>query len=114
VEVANPMSLDFAVLRCMLLPGLLSFLGFNKHVPYPHRIFECGDVVLVDEEAPTKTVTRRRLGAVVCNYTVSYEDVQAPLYSLLKNAGVEEWRLQKTDHPSFIKGRCAVIKVLDQ
>ncbi|MEM3004293.1 MAG: phenylalanine--tRNA ligase subunit beta [Candidatus Bathyarchaeia archaeon] len=114
VEVANPMSLDFAVLRCMLLPGLLSFLGFNKHVPYPHRIFECGDVVLVDEEAATKTVTRRRLGAVVCNYTVSYEDVQAPLYSLLKNAGVEEWRLQKTDHPSFIKGRCAVIKVLDQ
>ncbi len=113
-EVANPLSLDFSVLRNWLLPGLLSFLGSNKHVPYPQKIFECGDIVLIDETMPTKTVTKRKVGAVACDYTVSYEDIQASLYSLLRNAGVEGWNLQKTEHPSFIKGRAATVRVRDE
>jgi len=113
-EVANPLSLDFSVLRNWLLPGLLSFLGSNKHVPYPQKIFECGDIVLVDETMPTKTITKRKVGAVACDYMVSYEDIQAFLYSLLRNAGVEGWNLQRTEHPSFIKGRAATVRVRDE
>lgn len=113
-EVANPLSLDFSVLRNWLLPGLLSFLGSNKHVPYPQKIFECGDVVLVDEAMQTKTVTTRKVCAAACDYMVSYEDIQASLYSLLRNAGVEGWSLQRTEHPSFIKGRAAAIRVDDE
>ena len=111
VEVANPLSSDFAVLRNWLLPGLLSFLSCNKHVQYPQKIFECGDVVSVSDSAPTKSVTRKRVGAVTCDYKTSYEGIQASLYSLLTNGGSEAWHLQRVEHPSFIKGRVAAITI---
>ncbi|MBS7650147.1 MAG: phenylalanine--tRNA ligase subunit beta [Candidatus Bathyarchaeia archaeon] len=109
VEVANPLSLDFAVLRNWLIPGLLNFLTYNKHVSYPQRIFECGDVVHIDRNEPTMTVTRRRLGAVSCDYKVSYEEVQAAVYSIFKSIGLEGWSVERVEHPSFIKGRVASI-----
>jgi phenylalanyl-tRNA synthetase beta chain len=111
VEVANPLSSDFAVLRNWLLPGLLSFLSCNKHVPYPQKIFECGDVVSVSDAVPTKSVTKKRVGAVTCDYKTSYEDIQASLYSLLRNAGSDDWQPQRIEHPSFIKGRVAAITI---
>ena len=114
VEVANPLSSDFAVLRSWLMPGLLNFLSSNKHVSYPQRIFECGDVVVIDETMPTKTLAKRSVGAVACDHTVSYEDIQATMYSLLRNAGSNFWQLQKTEHPSFIKGRVAAIAVMNK
>ena len=61
VEIANPISLDFGVLRSWLLPGLLDFLSSNKHVPYPQKIFECGDVVATDDTFPLKALLRERL-----------------------------------------------------
>jgi len=114
VEVTNPLSSDFEVLRNWILPSLLDFLSYNKHVPYPQKIFECGDVVIIDESKPTKSVTKRKVGAVICDHRVSYEDVQASLYSLLRNGGVNGWHLQKIEHPSFIKGRVAAIKIMNE
>ncbi|MGQ9542972.1 MAG: phenylalanine--tRNA ligase subunit beta [Candidatus Bathyarchaeia archaeon] len=114
VEVANPLSLDFTVLRNWLLPGLLNFLSYNKHVPYPQRIFECGDVVLIDQAEPTLTSTRRRLGAVTCDYKVSYEEVQAAVYSVLRDSGFGCWSVRRTEHPSFIKGRAASLILSDR
>jgi phenylalanyl-tRNA synthetase beta chain len=114
VEIANPLSLDFAVLRSWLLPGLLSFLSSNKHVPYPQRIFECGDAVIIDDIAQTRTAVKRKVAAVICDYRVSYEDIQSSLYSLLRNAGVVDWNLHEVNHPSFIKGRVADVVVSNE
>ena len=111
VTITNPLSIDFSVLRNWLIPGLLSFLSFNKHVPYPQNIFECGETVEINEITPTKTITRRKLAALVCNHKISYEDIQSNLYSLLRNAGANGWSLHRTEHSSFIKGRVASIKV---
>jgi phenylalanyl-tRNA synthetase beta chain len=111
VKIANPLSLDFSVLRNWLVPDLLSFLSFNKHVPYPQNIFECGETVEINNMAPNKTVIKRKLGALVCDHKISYEDIKSKLYSLLQNAGADGWSLHRTDHSSFIKGRVASIKV---
>ncbi|MEE9458972.1 MAG: phenylalanine--tRNA ligase subunit beta [Candidatus Bathyarchaeia archaeon] len=111
VTITNPLSIDFSVLRNWLIPGLLSFLSFNKHVPYPQNIFECGETVEINKITPTKTITRRKLAALVCNHKISYENVQSNLYSLLRNAGANGWSLHRTEHSSFIKGRVASIKV---
>jgi len=113
-EIANPISSDFSALRSWLLPGLLSFLSSNKHVPYPQKIFECGGAVAIDDRMPTRTFTKRKVAAAICDHKVSYEDVQSSLYSLLKNAGADSWHLQKADHPSFIKGRVAEITIADE
>jgi phenylalanyl-tRNA synthetase beta chain len=111
VTIANPLSIDFSVLRNWLIPGLLSFLSFNKHVPYPQNIFECGETVEINETTPTKITTKRKLAALVCDHKISYEDIQANLYSLFRNAGANGWSLHRTVHSSFIKGRVASIKV---
>jgi phenylalanyl-tRNA synthetase beta chain len=107
VEVANPLSSEYSVLRNWLIPVLLNFLSLNKHVAYPQKIFECGDVVIVDYSKPNRTETLKKLAAAICDYRVSYEDIQGPLYSLLSNLGFESWKVKRINHPSFIQGRVA-------
>ena len=51
---------------------------------------------------------------MACDYKVSYEDVQASLYSLLRNAGVDGWHLERIEHSSFIKGRVAAVMISNE
>ncbi|RLF10754.1 MAG: phenylalanine--tRNA ligase subunit beta [Thermoprotei archaeon] len=111
VILENPVSRDYTCLRNWLLPLLLEFLSHNRHAPLPQRIFECGDVVVIDEDKPTKTRMIRKIACAICDREVGYEDVQAVLYSLLRNLGFEEWSVEAEDHPSFIKGRVAWLVV---
>ncbi len=113
VEVENPVSAEYSVLRNRLLPGILNFLSYNKHVTYPQRVFECGDVVLVDTSAVTGSVVRRKLSGAICDHTVSYEDIQAVLYSLIQNLGIKTWSVNRLNHPSFIRGRAATLLLRD-
>jgi len=113
VEVENPVSLEYSVLRNRLLPGILNFLSYNKHVTYPQRVFECGDVVLIDGNEATRTVNRRKLSGAICDHTVSYEDIQAVLYSLMYNLGIKAWSIDRLDNISFIRGRAAVMSLHD-
>jgi len=109
VELLNPKTSEFSVVRRWLLPGLLGFLSANVHVEYPQKIFECGDVVVLDEESETKTRNELRVAAAICDYKASYENIQAVVYMLLKSLKVEGWRIEPKEHPSFIPGRVASI-----
>lgn len=110
VEVANPIVEEYSILRCSLLPGLLSFLGYNKHVSYPQRVFECGDVVLINDSRPTGTENQKRVAAAISDHKVSYEDIQSVLYGFLMNLNVTDWSIKPSSDPSFIDGRCATIE----
>jgi len=114
VELLNPKTLEFSVVRGWLLPGLLNFLSYNTHVNYPQKIFECGDVVVFDDKAETKTRNELRVAAAICNYRVSYEDIQSVVYTLLKNLNINDWTVEETTHPSFIPGRVAKIRFNDE
>jgi phenylalanyl-tRNA synthetase beta chain len=111
VEIGNPLTIDYSVLRNWLLPSLLNFLSHNRHVAYPQRVFECGDVVSIDMGEPTRTRATRKLAAVICDFRASYEDAQSVAYSLLKNLGFGQPGARRAEHPSFIKGRAAEILV---
>ncbi len=106
-EVENPLTLEYSILRNSLLPGLISFLSFNKHVSYPQKIFECGDVVVLDSNRPTKTKNEKKLAAAICDFKVSYEDIQGVIQAFLKNMGIKNWSLKRTENSRFIKGRVA-------
>ncbi|PKK81355.1 MAG: phenylalanine--tRNA ligase subunit beta [Thermoplasmata archaeon HGW-Thermoplasmata-2] len=45
VEVENPVTEDYAVMRVSIIPCLLELLKANKHRELPQAIFEIGDVV---------------------------------------------------------------------
>lgn len=51
VHISNPKTLEFQVVRTLLLPGLLKTLAANKKMPLPLRLFEISDVVLKDDKA---------------------------------------------------------------
>ncbi|KAE8709654.1 putative phenylalanine--tRNA ligase beta subunit [Hibiscus syriacus] len=50
VIIGNPRSSDFEVVRTSLMPGMLKTVGHNKDHPKPIKIYEVGDVVLLDEK----------------------------------------------------------------
>jgi len=113
VTLENPISHEYSCLRTWLIPILLSFLSHNKHVELPQKIFECGDVVLLDPLSSTSTRVEKRLAAAICDRKVGYEDVQANLYALLHNLGLQAWSIKPLNHPSFIEGRVASLVVED-
>lgn len=107
-EIANPVSSSWTALRNWLIPSLLEFLSRNKHVDFPQKIFEVGDVVIIDETRETKTKTIRKLACAISDSKVSYEEISSSLDALMRNLGIE-YKLRKTEHASFIPGRVAKI-----
>jgi phenylalanyl-tRNA synthetase beta chain len=109
-EIENPISSRWSVFRNWLLPSLLEFLSHNKHVEYPQKIFEIGKVVLIDEEAETRTRDVLKLACCMSDAKVSYEEISSVLDAFLSSVEVE-YRLRATKHPSFIEGRVAEILI---
>ncbi len=113
VRVAKPVSSDYTCLRTSLIPPLLDFLSDNTHVEYPQKIFEVGDVVLVDEDLDERSLHDRRLAALYADYKAGYEDVQAVLYSLLRVLNVK-FEVRRDSRGLMIEGRCASVLIGDE
>lgn len=110
VEIENPVSLNWNVFRRWLLPSLMEFYSNNQHVEYPQKIFEVGDVILIDEKLETRTRDVRKMAGAISNSKVSYDDIAVVLEAFLSSLKIK-YKLRKTNHPSFIVGRVAEILV---
>ena len=77
--VANPAASDFQVVRSSLLPGVLRTLGHNKDAALPVRLFELGDVVLLDPQRDVGARNSRRLLALYSNTKAGFEVVHGLL-----------------------------------
>ena len=108
VEVENPKMEKYTALRNWLIPGLLEVLSYNKHLKFPLRIFEVGDVAVVDEEMETGVRIERRLGAVIYSDNATLTDAMVYVKALLKSLGLK-YEITEYSHPSFIEGRCGRI-----
>ncbi len=104
VEIENPISVNWNVFRNWLLPSLMEFFSHNQHVNYPQKIFEIGDVILIDMKKETKTKDVRKVSAAIADSRISYSDLASLLDALLSNLHVN-YELKKSKHPSFIDGR---------
>lgn len=105
-EIANPVSINWSTMRTWLLPSLLEFLTYNQHIEYPQRIFEVGDVVVVDEKEETQAKNVRKLACVLSDVKASYEEASSALEAVFSNLGLK-LKLKAAEHPSFIPGRTA-------
>jgi phenylalanyl-tRNA synthetase beta chain len=110
VEIENPVSLNWNVFRSWLLPSLMEFYSNNQHVQYPQKIFEIGDVVLIDEKQETRTRDVRKLVAAIADSKVGYDDIAEVLDAFLSSLKVK-YKLRRRKHGSFIEGRVAEILV---
>jgi phenylalanyl-tRNA synthetase beta chain len=110
VEIENPVSLNWNVFRNLLLPSLMEFYSNNQHVEYPQKIFEVGNIVLIDEKQETKTKDVRKLAVAIADSKIGYDDIASVLDAFLSSLKIK-YKLRTGKHESFIEGRVAEILV---
>ncbi len=110
VEISNPKSTEYHVTRDRLLPGLLSFLGENSAQELPQRVFEAGDVVIVNSKAETQTETIPHLAAVLVDSRVDITKMKTELFSFLQNLGLTA-EVTPITNSSFIVGRVGALQI---
>jgi phenylalanyl-tRNA synthetase beta chain len=104
--ISNPISEEYSILRTWLIPSLMAVLKANRRHPLPQRIFEVGDVVLLDDEFETGARSVRRVSALVIGDDGNLTYIKAVAEALLRELGMT-WEVKPMDHPSFLDGRVA-------
>jgi phenylalanyl-tRNA synthetase beta chain len=107
VQVANPVSSTYSVMRNRLLPGLLDFLSRNTHNEYPQYLFEVGEVVKLKKNS-VKTISKTAI--ILAGANVSFEHCHSILETLIQGIGTT-YELEVIESTEFIPGRTARIIV---
>lgn len=110
MELENYMSKTYSCLRSWIIPSLVEFDSKNKHVEYPHKIFEIGEVCIPDAKEETKSKTIVKLGALISGDKTNFSELYSVLHKLLDQLGLR-FTIKSIDHKSFEKGRCGEIRV---
>jgi phenylalanyl-tRNA synthetase beta chain len=113
VQVVNPMSESFAVLRPTLLSSLLKVEAASSKAVYPHRVFEVGESAVPDAGTDLGCRTEVRAGALLAHPAAAFSEIHSVLESLAHALGAA-YRLDPISHPSFIDGRAGAIMVGDR
>jgi phenylalanyl-tRNA synthetase beta chain len=112
LELKNPVSTEYALLRPSLLPGLLDVLARNKHADYPQRLFEVGDVAVRDDAREVRARTELRAAVVTAHANASLTEAASALHELLKAVGGwDRYRLEPSKEALFLEGRRALVRV---
>ncbi len=110
VEIENPVSANWALLRKHVFPDLLDFLAKNKHSACPQRIFELGKTVELDAESETGVKEKNTLCIALSGSKTGINEVRSALDAVALAFGLKV-SLKKASHPAFKEGRCAEVSV---
>ena len=113
VQVARPITIDRTMIRTSLINSLMEFLEDNKHEDLPQKIFEIGDVLYLDETKENKTVSSKKLAAVICHSTANFTEIKTVVTSVLSNLGYS-MEITDSDNKTFIEGRVADVSGTSQ
>ena len=106
VQVARPITIDRTMIRTSLINSLMEFLEDNKHEDLPQKIFEIGDVLYLDDSKENKTVSSKKLAALVCHSTANFTEIKSIVTSVLSNLGYT-MEITDSENKTFIEGRAA-------
>ena len=106
VQVARPITIDRTMIRTSLINSLMEFLEDNKHEDLPQKIFEIGDVLYLDETKENKTVSSKKLAALVCHSTANFTEIKSIMITVLSNLGYT-MEITDSENKTFIEGRAA-------
>lgn len=108
VEVSNPVSLNYSVMRNRLIPGLYDFLSKNTHNEYPQYLFEVGEVVTLGVDNEVKTIVNAAVA--LADTEISFEHCHSILDTLFQSLNTE-YELKPIQSNEYIEGRTAQIIV---
>jgi len=107
-ETKNPLTVECSICRKSLLPSIMRVLLQNRTNEYPQKIFEVGDVLIVDNKQETGAKNVLKVCAAISDTKVGYENLSTVLDAFLRNLGIT-YELKKASDASFIAGRCAEV-----
>lgn len=110
LEVANPTSAEYEVLRSWIVPSLMNVLNKNKHNEYPQNIFDIGKCFKENPKTETNTEEFYRLGVVLCDADNDFTRAKQILDYLMRMLELD-YKVEDTEHPSFIPGRVGRVVV---
>ena len=108
VEIANPVSSNWAIMRKNIYPELLDFLAKNKHYEYPQKIFEIGKTLEIDKKSDTETKENNRLCVVLTNTGYGFTHIKSVFEAICRELG-KKCNVKEINHPSLKEGRSASI-----
>lgn len=108
-RLANPVSIEYTILREELLPGLMQNLMDNRSESFPQRLCDVSDVTVVDMKAESRCERRLHVAGVVSYPNANFTEIKSIVESLLVNLGLKKWQIKTAEHPSYIEGRVASI-----
>jgi phenylalanyl-tRNA synthetase beta chain len=108
IEVANPMSESYEVLRNSQLPNLLYSESVSSNAVYPHRIFEVGKVAYLDDRENYGSLTVTAVSFLFCDREASFNDVNSHLAAVFFFIS-REYTLEPLEDPRFIPGRAGAV-----
>ncbi|MCR4368944.1 MAG: phenylalanine--tRNA ligase subunit beta [archaeon] len=95
VQIANPVSVNWEVMRKRIVPELLDFLAKNKHAEYPQGIFEIGTCLSIDKNSDTMVRQTYNLGIAISDSRANFTRIKSVLDAITKNLGID-YRLRET------------------
>ncbi|CAJ1975858.1 unnamed protein product [Sphenostylis stenocarpa] len=117
VVIGNPRSSDFEAVRTSLMPGILKTVAHNKDHPKPIKIFEVGDIALLDDSRDVGAKNLRQLAALYCGANAGFEIIHGLVDRVMEKNGVSfvspgdksGYYIERSDEPEFLAGRQARI-----
>ena len=115
VEISNPYTDQYNIMRSWLAPSLMIVLSNNLHREYPQNIFEVGTVAHLDNFENTGVREVEHVACALCYSKAGFNEVKTRLQALCYNFGrADDLKTVAAAHPSFIPGRCAEIFIGDK
>ncbi len=113
VEIANPLTRETTMIRTTLLPSLMAVLENNKGQKYPQKLFEAGEVVILDGKSETGCRTVKKLCIVSCYKDANLAEMKSVLDAFFRELGENPAISQGVadQQEFFIEGRSASISV---
>ena len=110
VEISNPMSLNWAVLRRNIFPELLEFLSKNKDAGYPQKIFEIGKAVEIDGKSGTGTFVaeKNKLCIIASSQEVNFTAIKSVFDAVKENTG-RDYSVSESGEKFLEEGKSADI-----
>lgn len=108
VQVANPMSENYAFVRPSVLPSLLGAESVSANAVYPHNVFEIGKTAEQYPPDPSGTRSLTNLGFLTADRGAGFNLINSHVSAILFYMGVE-YSLREARDGRFIPGRAAEI-----
>ncbi len=110
VEIDNPVSRQYGVVRSTLLSFLLQAEAQSSRFPYPHRLFEVGEGLEKHPGTPPNLREKSLFSGLISHPTASVSEMAGVVLEILRYMG---WEAVLTSHDlsPFIPGRSGSIMV---